>query len=398
MKILYIHQYSNTPTMSGSTRSYEFAKRLVSRGDTVYMVTSDWQGASKNSFSSIDGINIFWAPIKYSNKMSYLNRILVFFSFLWYVFSIGLKLNYDIIIASSTPLTIAIPAIILKKLKSAKMIFEIRDLWPDLPIAIGAIKSKIIIILAKFLEKIAYKNADHIICLSPGMKNELIIQQNLTDLTVITNLCDLDRFQNINNEYRLSKQLPISDGSPLVIYAGVFGRINGVIYLVEIANKMKKINSEVRFLLVGNGFGKKEILDKSKIYNIYNKTLFYSDYIPKNQIPQLLSKATIISSLFIDIPQMENNSANKFFDGLAAGKPIMLNYGGWQKELLENSGAGFIIPKNDSKLAAEEINKYIKDKDKLMNMSNAALKIAKKFDVNSNYKKFEKVIDNVYGV
>ena len=111
MKILYIHQYFNTPEMPGSTRSYEFAKRLVERGDTVYLITTNWQGKSKNSYSSIDGINVYWAPLLYSNKMSYLKRISVFIAFLWYIYSIGRKLNYDIIIASSTPLTISLPSI-----------------------------------------------------------------------------------------------------------------------------------------------------------------------------------------------------------------------------------------------------------------------------------------------
>ena len=78
MKILYIHQYFNTPKMPGSTRSYEFAKRLVDRGDTVYMITTNWQGISNSSYSLIEGIHVYWAPLSYNNKMSYLNRIVIF--------------------------------------------------------------------------------------------------------------------------------------------------------------------------------------------------------------------------------------------------------------------------------------------------------------------------------
>ena len=112
MKILYIHQYFNTPNMPGSTRSYEFAKRLVNRGDTVYMITTNWQSSSKFSYSLIEGINVYWAPLSYSNDMSYLNRIFIFIKFIWYILSLGLKLNFDVIIASSTPLTISLPSII----------------------------------------------------------------------------------------------------------------------------------------------------------------------------------------------------------------------------------------------------------------------------------------------
>jgi glycosyltransferase involved in cell wall biosynthesis len=396
MVILYLHQYFNTPSMPGSTRSYEFAKRLVARGDTVYMITTNWQGASNKSYSVIDGIHVYWAPIQYSNKMNYFKRLFTFTSFIIYAFYWGFKLKYDIIIASSTPLTVGIPALSLKRLKKIKMIFEIRDLWPQLPIAIGALKSKVLISSANWLEKNIYKNSNHIICLSPGMKDELKLKLSPKKITVITNLSDVKNFQNNKDKDYIRKKIPGIGINPLVIYAGVFGRINGVDYIVDIANEMKVINSNLNFLLVGNGFGKKNIIAKSKEFKILNKNLYYLDYLPKSEMPKLLSCATIVSSLFIDLPEMNNNSANKFFDGLAAGKPVMINYGGWQKNLLESSGAGFIINKKNPKLAAKKINNIINDKIVLKNMNIASIDLADKFNIKSNYQKFEKVIDNVY--
>ena len=395
MKILYIHQYFNTPRMPGSTRSYEFAKRLVNRGDTVYMITTNWQGESNLSYSLEDGIHVYWAPISYNNKMSYLKRIFVFSRFLWYVYSLGRKLNYDLIIASSTPLSIAVPSILLKKVKGVKMVFEIRDLWPQLPIAIGAIKSKLLIKLARGLEKFTYINSNHIICLSPGMKTELKKTISDVKITVVTNLSDLMTFQNKqknNHEIKAS----ILSNKKIILYAGAFGRINGLLYLVEIANVMKRLNPDLSFLLVGNGYDKDLIISKSKKYGIYNKSLFCIDYVSKNQMPGLLSKATIITSFFIDLPEMENNSANKFFDGLAAGKPIMINYGGWQRDLLHDSGSGFFIPSNDKETAAKIINKVISNNKTLDKMSKASYQLAHKFDIDTNYIKFERVIDNIF--
>ena len=162
MTILYLHQYFNTPEMPGSTRSYEFAKRLVDRGDTVHMITTNWQAESTLSASIESGINVYWAPIRYSNKMSFITRIIAYLRYLWFVLIICMKLKYDIIIASSTPLTVAIPAIWLKYIKKVKLIFEIRDLWPELPIAIGAIKSPLIKHLAQILENKTYYISDHV--------------------------------------------------------------------------------------------------------------------------------------------------------------------------------------------------------------------------------------------
>ena len=381
--------------MPGSTRSYEFAKRLVERGDTVYMITSDWQGKSNCSYTLVDGINVFWAPIRYSNKMSYFKRLFIFTKFLFYVFTIGQKLKYDLIIASSTPLVISLPALFFKKIKGVKMIFEIRDLWPQLPIAIGAIKSKIIIKSLRLLEKITYNQSNHIICLSPGMKTELTSIISERKVSIVTNFSDIDGFETHNKSFDLFYSSIGLKDNPLILYTGSFGRINGVIYLVEIANILKLINPKINFLVVGDGYEKDKIINRSKEYDIFNKTFYCIDYIPKKQMPGLLSRATITTSIFKNISAMTNNSANKFFDGLAAGKPIMINYNGWQADLLNKTGAGFIIPPNDPKSAARRIDDIIKSKSRLDKMSNESKKLSYKFDLESNYKKFEQVIDDI---
>ena len=383
--------------MPGSTRSFEFAKRLVQRGDTVYMVTANWQGQSKSSFSKEWGINVYWAPIRYANKMNFIAKIFSYISYLGYVMIIGKKLKYDLIIASSTPLTVAIPALIFNKLKSTKFVFEIRDLWPQLPIAVGALKSSILIRLAQFLEEKTYASAEQVIALSPGMASELNGRIPDEKLSVVTNLSDMNAFSVSDQKgVEFRNKFPRISNGPLVVYSGAFGRINGVSYVLEIADEMKKINPNVQFLLAGDGYEKEKLRMQSKKLGLLNEHLFIIDYIPKSEMPSLLSAATITTSFFIDLPEMEHNSANKFFDGLAAGKPIMINYGGWQAELLMESGAGFIIPPNDPTGAAEKLNEVILNDKKLHQMGQAARNLATRFDVNSSYKKFEDVIDRAY--
>lgn len=383
--------------MPGSTRSFEFAKRLVQRGDTVYMVTANWQGQSKGSFSKEWGINVYWAPIRYANKMNFIARIFSYISYIGYVMIIGKKLKFDLIIASSTPLTVAIPALWFKRLKGKKIVFEVRDLWPQLPVAIGALKSSILIKVAKLLERKTYENSEQVIVLSTGMQSELKGMIPEHKLSVVTNLSDLDKFQ-VSEKTGLDfrSNFPGILNNPLVVYTGAFGQINGVTYLIEIAREMKKINSNVRFILAGAGYEKEKMEKQSKQFDLLNKSLFIIDYLPKDKVPNLLSAAAITTSFFIDLPEMEHNSANKFFDGLAAGKPIMINYGGWQAELLKQSGAGFNITKNDPIKAAKKLNEVITNDRMLNQMGLASRKLAMLFDINTNYRKFEKVIDRAY--
>ena len=205
MKILYLHQYFNTNNMPGSTRSFELSKRLVKNGHEVFVITSkrDNYQSKKNKWTSEDGINVYWIPVYYSNNMTYLRRM---FSFL--IFSLkstlkSLTINADLVYATSTPLTIGIPGIIYSKLKSKPMIFEVRDLWPDIPIAIGALKFPLLRYLAIKFENFIYRQSSSIIALSDGMKDGIIKKGNHRNkIKVITNFSYVEAYkkkEEINN-------------------------------------------------------------------------------------------------------------------------------------------------------------------------------------------------------
>src|SRR5690606_3755255 len=137
MKILYLHQYFNTPNMSGGTRSYEMAKRLVAAGHEVHMITSWVQETNHLDWfnEEIDGIKVHWFPNPYSNKMSYKQRIQAFLRFAYASMQKIATIPADIVFATSTPLTIAIPGVLGARKQKIPMIFEVRDLWPEVPIA-----------------------------------------------------------------------------------------------------------------------------------------------------------------------------------------------------------------------------------------------------------------------
>ncbi len=137
MKILYLHQYFNTPNMSGGTRSYEMAIRMVKKGHQVHMITSLRDGSTEFGTwkkETINGINVYWLSVPYDNKMSTMRRIYSFIIFAFKAGSKAISIGGDVIFATSTPLTIAIPAIQAKKKLKIPMVFEVRDLWPELPI------------------------------------------------------------------------------------------------------------------------------------------------------------------------------------------------------------------------------------------------------------------------
>ncbi|ENV62437.1 glycosyltransferase family 4 protein [Acinetobacter junii] len=380
MRILYFHQYFNTPDMSGGTRSYEMARRLVAAGHEVHIITS-WlkETDEKTWFTTVEaGIHVHWFPNFYNNKMSYAERVRAFFRFAYHATKKGKSLEADLVFATSTPLTIAIPAIFTARSLKVPMVFEVRDLWPELPIAMGALNNKLAQKLAYQLEDWAYKNSSSIVALSPGMKDGIVktgypkervaIIPNSSDNELFT--IDPELAQKFRDKYEWLRD------RPLIVYTGTFGHINGVGYLVEVAEQLKQLNPEIRILLVGDGveFEKVELLAKEKA--VLNINLFMMKQMPKKQIPIVLNAATLCTALFIDKPEMRANSANKFFDALAASTPILINYGGWMVDLIQKNQCGLVTWNKSIDQAAKEIVALITDENRLNNYALNAKKLA----------------------
>ncbi len=397
MRILYLHQYFNTPQMSGGTRSYEMARRLVAAGHEVNMITSDRSGVLGNKWRVTNeaGIVVHWMSIPYSNRMSYARRIWAFSQFAIQSAIRTATIPADVIFATSTPLTIALPAIYASRWQNIPMVFEVRDLWPELPIAMGAIRGRIPISLARRLEKFAYDNAAAIVALSPGMKAGVERQGYPENrITVIPNSSDLDLFQvpsMVGEIFRSRYQW--LDSRPLVLYAGTFGRINDVGYLVNLASAMLSVDSNIRFLAVGDGYELENIRRQAQKLAVLDTNFFLLPSLPKSEVPGLFSAATIATSLFIDRPEMWSNSANKFFDALAAGRPIAINYEGWQADLLRDSRAGLVLPANEPYKGALLLANAIHDTEWRIEAGIAASNLARmRFDRDKLAQELEAVL------
>jgi glycosyltransferase involved in cell wall biosynthesis len=380
MRITYLHQYFNTPNMSGGTRSYEMARRLVTMGHEVNMVTS-WRESNKfrDWFETEEaGIRVHWLPVPYSNYMSYSERIRAFFKFALQSASKAASLKADIVFATSTPLTIALPAIYAAGKHKAPMVLEIRDLWPEIPIAIDALKNPLLRSAAMSLEKWAYGHASAVIALSPGMKTGVIAAGFPPEkVAVIPNSSDNREFAfDAKEADRFRQARPWIGDKPLLIYAGTFGKINGVGYTVDLAKALIELGSDVRILLVGDGAEREWIMQQARKADIFERNLIFETKIPKNQIPALFSAATMGSCLFIDLPEMRTNSANKFFDTMAAGKPIFINYGGWMHELVSAHNCGLSMWQKPITEVAAELDFAMHDDVWLVKAGRAARHLA----------------------
>lgn len=381
MRITYLHQYFNTPDMTGGTRSYEMARRLVTKGHTVNMITSWREEEGRRSWSETKeaGIFVHWLPVHYSNQMGYGERIQAFLKFAWAAALKAASMPADVVFATSTPLTIALPGAYAAWKQKSPLVFEIRDLWPELPIAIGALKNPILKMIAYQLEKFAYRRSERIVALSPGMKDGVLRSGYPEDkIAVIPNSADLDFFDpNHSDSNAFRNEHPEIGNAPLIVYAGSMGIINGVDYLPHIAAVSRRQSLGLQFAVIGKkGQEEQKVRQTAKELSVLGKNFHIYPSVPKRKMPDILAAADVALSLFVDLKPMWANSANKFFDALASGTPIAINYGGWQAKLLKETGAGIVLPANDAEEAALRLGNFIADKSQLRKAGQAARKLA----------------------
>jgi len=400
MKILYLHQYFNTPDMPGGTRSYELGRRLVDMGHEVHLITSWREPDGKSGWfeTQEEGIQVHWLRNPYSNRMGFRKRIRSFVRFAWAASLLAWKLDGDVVFATSTPLTIAIPGILSSLGRRRPLVFEVRDLWPELPIAIGALSNPIAIGLARGLEWMAYHRAEHVVALSPGMAEGVISRGvSSNDVSVIPNSSDLELFKpDPEARDRFRRRHPWIGDRPLVVYTGTLGRINGVGYFARLSAVMRQCAPNARFLVVGDGAEWSEVEALAEELGVLGVNFRMWRRLPKRDLPEVLAAADIATSLFIDEPAMWNNSANKFFDALSTGTPLAVNYRGWQADILQKHDAGIVMDPTNPEHAAEELLECLQAPRRLAAMSVSARALAEyKFSREDHARKLEQVLVSV---
>lgn len=354
--------------MAGGTRSYSLASRLVEQGHEVHMVTTDQTSAATTSSAwretVEDGIHVHWTPVAYSNRMSNLQRIASFVRFATRSARRAKQLGGDVVFATSTPLTIALPGVYAARRNKIPMVFEVRDLWPAVPIAIGALKSGISKRLALWLERFAYRHSQRIVALAPGMKDAVATSGFPAErITVIPNGAD-NRIivvpQDDANSVRSGH--PWLGDRKLVLYCGALGRVNGVDYLVHVADRMRSIDPQMRFVIIGDGAMRSQIEDAARACGVLDVSLFMLGSIPKASVTQWLHAANITTALFTG-PSIvwKDATQNKFFDSLAAGKPIACNFDGWQCQIAAQENVGIVLPAHDLDAAAQLLQATLND-------------------------------------
>jgi len=371
MNILYLHQYFQTPNQIGGTRSYEFARRFVDSGHSVSMVIArdhslPWNTKGILRKQKVSGIEIFEVKAGYNSgrfgtTIPYRKRLINFIHFalasIWVVLKVP---KPDIVFATSTPLTIGIPGIFASKKWKVPLVFEVRDLWPEAPIQMGALRNSLAIAIARWLERTIYNYSAHIIALSPGM-GEGVKETGVPEdkITVIPNASDLDLFQPDIDARDIIQRFDLGDKF-VCSYFGAMGEANDLTYVVRAAKLFQEQEeNKIVFILHGDGKLRPQLeafCNRNKISNV----IFSSSIPDKNAIARLAAASDVCMTIYKNIPILYTCSPNKFFDSLAAGRPVLVNTPGWLREIVQENKVGVYVEPDSTESIVEQLS-FLRD-------------------------------------
>jgi glycosyltransferase involved in cell wall biosynthesis len=375
MRIIYIHQYFKTPEEGGAIRSYHLAKGLVDAGHDVELITTG--NISNYDQRWIDGIRVHYLPIKYDQKFSYIKRIWAFLDFVKKSKLLVKKLKRpDLLYITSTPLTTGIIGLWAKEKLAIPYIFEVRDLWPKAPIEVGAIGNPLLIKYLQHLEARIYQNAISLVALSPGIANHLRAVSGKSTLDLIPNFSDLEQFQplpkseSLLEKYGLKKTFTIA-------YTGALGKVNAVAELIDLAELASSHKKNWQFLIMGKGSHREHLEQIAQEKDLEN--VIFIPFGNKTAVNEVLSLADLAWISFADFPVLKTNSPNKFFDAIAAGKPVIINHKGWVYDLMKTNHLGiFCLPSKLYK-AFVKIEKLAENPEQLQEMARNSRKLAESY-------------------
>ncbi|GAM33066.1 hypothetical protein P23_3609 [Acinetobacter calcoaceticus] len=384
MKILYFHQHFSTPKGSAGIRSYAMAQSLIRNGHQVTMVCGSF-GAGQTGLTQpfnkgvrrgvVDGIDIIEFELPYSNSLSFLKRILIFLSFAFKSIKVALTEQYDIVFATTTPLTAGIPGIFAKWLRRKPFVFEVRDLWPELPKAMGVIKNPIVLWMMSVLEWTSYHSADRLVGLSPGIVDG-IIKRGIAPEKVasIPNGCDLDIFASDHQPWRPEG---VEEGDLMAIFTGTHGLANGLNAVLDVAVELKdRQRTDIKLVLVGDGMQKKALMERAEKLQLDN--VVFHDPVNKAKLAGLMASADIGLQILANVPAFYyGTSPNKFFDYISAGLPVLNNYPGWLAELITKEQCGFAVPPENPKAFADALEQAADQREQLNQMGKNGQQVAK---------------------
>ena len=403
MKVIYFHQHFSTPKGSAGIRSYEMARRLLARGPQVTLVCGSYGGGETGLSQPFvggrrrgtgDGIDIIEFDLAYSNADGFVKRGLTFVKFAMRSIGLAFTEQYDVLFATTTPLTAGIPGIFARWLRGKPFVFEVCDLWPELPRAMGVIRNPLVLGAMSVLEWASYRSAHRLVGLSPGIVEGVAHRSVPRErIASVPNGCDLGIFAGEVQPWRPAE---VHATDLMAVFAGTHGMANGLDAVLNAAAELKRRGrDDIKLVLIGQGKLKAGLQERAAREQLDN--VVFQDPVNKAKLAGLMAATDLGLQILANVPAFYyGTSPNKFFDYIAAGLPALNNYPGWLAEMINEHRCGFAVPPDNPVAFADALEQAAADRDALKDMGKRSRALAEsQFD---RIKLADRWVDWVTGV
>lgn len=361
------------------------ARRLVARGHQVTMVCGSYGGGETGLTlpfiggqrrGRVEGIDIIEFDLAYSNSDGLFKRAMTFAKFALRSIGLALTERYDLVFATTTPLTAGIPGIFARWLRGKPFVFEVRDLWPELPKAMGVIRNPLMLGAMSILEWASYRSAHRLIGLSPGIV-EGIAKRGVPRerIALVPNGCDLGIFAGDVEPWR-PEQIKADD--LLAVFAGTHGMANGLDAVLDAAAELKQRGrDDIKLLLIGQGKLKPALQARAQREAL--DCVVFHEPVNKSRLAGLMASADVGLQVLANVPAFYfGTSPNKFFDYIAAGLPVLNNYPGWLAGMISDNLCGFSVDPEDPCAFADALELAASDRAAAKEMGRRGRELAER--------------------
>lgn len=341
-------------------------------GHSVVVITT--HNLNTEVVDTTEGIEVHYLPVAYRNQYGFFKRVYSFVQFvLRIVNKAGQFKQADFCYAISAPLTTGLAAIWIKKRYHIPYCFEVGDLWPEAPVQLGIVRNYFLKHILFRLEASIYKRTVMVVALSAAIKENILHRFPALKIHVIPNMADTDFFKPESKNRKLQETFSVPDGF-VIAYIGTLGLANGLEYILDCAAVALKEKLPVYFLLCGDGAMHDDLMRSAAGRNLINV-----QFIPHQNREGVRKVLNITDAVFVcyrPLPVLETGSPNKYFDGLAAGKLIIVNTGGWMKEEVEREQCGIAVDPKDAMDLVRKITPFVHDRKLLTAYQGNSRKLA----------------------